>query len=699
LRNKGWRRRTVGFGAQSPRRDPAAVENPRSSGDDGVITQYPRIPRRKDSEMSQRGPEVTVELLQRALEAAGIVYELTDSNGRVVDANKRFEVTTGYTLDEARGHTPAELSRSDEHPREYFDAIWARVRAGHPWNGPMVSRRKDGTMYHQRVAIQPIGGKDGRALQGFVTLKTDITDQARATQRHRAPFDAASDAILVSDFDTALIIEANLAAGELFGYKPAQWLKRTGRSLCSPSESEAVAAITHALNETGLAEKGPLKMVRADGTEFWADLRVSAFRPAGRTRMVSVIRDISRDVARSASVKRTNAELLRVHEQLAHAGKLAAIGRMAEGIAHEVNNPAQYVLLNLTEANEILRGEVGARERAELAGLVADATRGMREIADLTRELLGLSRLELADLDVLELKTVAMSAARRRKDRGATGINVVVEASDEVLVQGDAQRLTEVVAELIDNAVDAVLRRENGENGRRGRVALRTFERHQEAVLSVRDNGVGMDSATALQASEPFFTTKDVSHGKGLGLPLAVETVRKHGGRLHIDSVPGAGTTVELRLPIVDTHSPRRHGSSRPRSRKRSSADDGTARILVIDDSELVLRTFERVLRKQFKVVTADSGDEAVAKMLSGKRYAAVLCDLHMRGFDGIDVYNAIASKRPDLADRFIFCTGAAITDRVFKFLDRNDLTLLAKPIEPVTLLQAISDIAASTAR
>jgi PAS domain S-box-containing protein len=162
-----------------------------------------------------------------ALAAADVAVEVSDENGVIRWVNDAFERMTGWTGAEAQGRTPRELLRSGLHRAEEYALMWDALARGETWRGELVSRRRDERMFRTAVAVAPVRGEDG--ARGFVAVRRDVTAQALAEESRRAMFDAALDAVLVSDFENAHFIDANPAAERMFGYTRAELREKTGR--------------------------------------------------------------------------------------------------------------------------------------------------------------------------------------------------------------------------------------------------------------------------------------------------------------------------------------------------------------------------------------------------------------------------------------------------------------------------------------
>jgi len=253
--------------------------------------------------------------LLSAVEHAGVAIEITDREGRILYVNPAFTAITGYPLAEAVGQTPAALLRSERHGDGFFQDIWDTINRGEVFRGHMFGRRKDGSEYRQHTTLSPFLSPSG-TIRGFVAIKRDVTEawEAREAERSayralqdaqrqiaaqaetlRATIESASDAILVTDFDTARFHTVNAAAVEMFGYSRDEFTQRTGRQLSPPDAKALVDRMSEELRTIGRTVASRLPLTRRDGSIFYGDTRVVAFQVGERRQTVTTIRELGGD--------------------------------------------------------------------------------------------------------------------------------------------------------------------------------------------------------------------------------------------------------------------------------------------------------------------------------------------------------------------------------------------------------------------
>jgi signal transduction histidine kinase/ActR/RegA family two-component response regulator len=364
-------------------------------------------------------------------------------------------------------------------------------------------------------------------------------------------------------------------------------------------------------------------------------------------------------------------------KQTVETARLQAIGQLAAGIAHHLNNIMTVVLGNLQILDR-------AALPAEIRPRLATAERAVQEAAEVVSRLRSLGRgRPVSDYGLVDLNQIVDAAlqtawARYQSDAEARGIAIRTrrEREDVARVQGDATALQEAVVALISNALDAL--------PRGGDLVLRTWEEDGWVRCAVSDNGVGMSPAVVDRAVEPFFTTKGLKR-RGLGLSVTHGIVRRHHGTLTIESDEDRGTTVTLSVPVAAPAVP--STSQRP-----AAPAVGRLRILLVDDEPAVRSIIAELLTKfGHTVVEAAEGPEAVARIERGERFDLVLSDLDMPTMSGWDVIEAVRTLSPTLPVALITGWGHRLDDE-----DRQRYrpdAILAKPITREELATAISDI------
>jgi two-component system cell cycle sensor histidine kinase/response regulator CckA len=369
---------------------------------------------------------------------------------------------------------------------------------------------------------------------------------------------------------------------------------------------------------------------------------------------------------------------------LAQTDRLTSLGTLAAGVAHEINNPLAYVLLNLgyvgDELPKLLTESSSSLERAHEVRIALDHARnGAERIRDIVLNLKTFSRPEndtLAPLDVAQVldATLAMIANEMRHRAHLT--RDYAEAPE---VLANEARLGQVFLNLLLNAVQALP--EGSCEGNQIRVVVRA-PTPDRVVVEVHDNGAGIAPQVRGRIFEPFFTTKPVGIGTGLGLAICHGIVTSLGGTLTVDSEVGKGSVFRVDLPAAG------HEISAPSVAPARDAPPPVAastsrgRILVVDDEPIVCFSLQRLLSSEGEVVAVTSASEALERFAAGDRFDVILCDLLMPEMDAPAMYEKLRKIAPEQADRMVFTTGGAFTMRVRDFLARVPNERMSKPFD-----------------
>jgi PAS domain S-box-containing protein len=374
-----------------------------------------------------------------------------------------------------------------------------------------------------------------------------------------------------------------------------------------------------------------------------------------------------------------NVTPLRVAEQaLRQSEKLAALGQLVSGVAHELNNPLAAIL---HFAEDLLDDERTSSD-LEALSIIRDQARRSRAIV---RDLLSFVRFRDAVREQVQLTDALASSVKALRpvirDLGATLVAELPDANAEG--HTDPAGLQQVVTNLVVNGAQA--------SGRGGTVTLRATVADGELSLVVEDTGPGIPPRVMDRIFEPFFTTKPLGEGTGLGLSVTLGIVQQLGGRINVENraaADGGGARFVVALPIDGGGT----GVSVPRTIMVESvavATDGASpdsapRALIIDDEPSIRAALRRFFdRRGWQVEEAADGSDGLSALLAGKfEYAVVISDLKMPGCSGIELHDHVAAVAPELLDRVIFSTGDVASREAAEFVQRTRCAVLQKPFE-----------------
>jgi PAS domain S-box-containing protein len=426
-------------------------------------------------------------------------------------------------------------------------------------------------------------------------------------------------------------------------------------------------AATRDAREESIVERGArpppvvYRVHRHDGTIVLLEVSSVYFEYEGKPSVLSMARDIT---ARK-----------RLEMQLVQADRLAALGTLAAGVAHEINNPLAYVILNLEWVTRKLPD--AAQSPAGVAALLTvleEARQGAQRVSAIVRELRSFSRADDETRRHVDLAAVVQGAIKITGHEIRHRAHVATSFEPVRPVWANEARLEQVVINLLLNAAQAVpeARAEHNEI----RVTVRP-DAEGRAVLEIVDNGEGVAPDVLSRIFDPFFTTKPVGVGTGLGLSICHGIVTTLGGQIAAYSEPGLGATFRVVLPTVDF--PEEEAPPAP-SPRPVIASARRARVLVVDDEPPIANTMRELLELEHDVVAATSAREALALVGAGADFDVIFCDLMMPGLSGVDLYERLRALRPGIERKIVLMTGGAFTSRATAFLASVDNRRIEKP-------------------
>jgi PAS domain S-box-containing protein len=415
---------------------------------------------------------------------------------------------------------------------------------------------------------------------------------------------------------------------------------------------------------------------RPDGRATPWEISVAFVEVSGKRLAVAAMRDVS-DRHRAAEALR-----------------LAGIGTLAAGVAHEINNPLATVVGNLALVRERLaaiRQRGGASELTQFVDEwldpIVDAEDGARRVRDVVAELRVFARAEAGrgPADAARAMRSALSLTQSELQNRA---RLVTRIGEVPPVRGSEGRLAQAFANVLVNAARAIPEGASQEN----EIRVEVRARDGEVVAEVADTGVGMGHDVRERIFEPFFTTRDVGEGSGLGLAVTHAIVVAMGGRIDVESAPGAGTRMRIVLPAATRLAPSGQVPASPAEGATlgESVRGRRLHVLIVDDEPLVARSLLRILEREHEVEVADRARKALDRIAGGGRFDVVVCDLMMPDVSGMAFYDEVGILDPELRERIVFVTGGAFIEAASEFLDRVANLRLEKPLDPDVLRETV---------
>jgi PAS domain S-box-containing protein len=516
------------------------------------------------------------------------------------------------------------------------------------------------------------------ALAGIIVRRHAEESLLESERKLQAITDAASDAIVLID-DEEKIVYWNPSANKMLGYRFEEVEGQSIQIVIPARYRETHTRAFRRFIETGqgtfLGKTYEAAALKKDGEEIPIELSISAIRLKGRWHSAGIIRDIS---------ERKKLEL-----QLFQSQKMEAVGQLAGGIAHDFNN----ILSAIVGYGDILSIKMKPDDplRVNIEHVLDAADRA----AHLTKSLLAFSRQQI----LLARPTNLIDVIRRVELllRRVIGEDIELQTvfkQDTAVVNADSSQLEQVFLNLAINARDAM------PNGGSFIIEIDTVElddafirthgygeRGRYAIVSVADNGIGMDEATRKRIFEPFFTTKEVGKGTGLGLSIVYGIIKQHHGYINVYSEPEKGTTFKIYLPLID-RVPETRALTEGVSGEKSPG--GTEAVLVAEDDEMLRKLSHTVLEESgYTVIDAEDGVDAVNKFMMHKdTIKLIILDMIMPKKNGREVYQEIKKIQPDI--KALFVSGYTADKKISEELWGKGVEFLMKPLSPIALLKRV---------
>jgi PAS domain S-box-containing protein len=412
--------------------------------------------------------------------------------------------------------------------------------------------------------------------------------------------------------------------------------------------------------------------IQFDGRVQWFSSRIAPVRQQGEITGFVVI---SRDITES---KQTEMHLM-------VADRMASVGTLAAGVAHEINNPLASVIANLDMALQDVT-EFKRELPVELAEELQDARTAADRVREIVRDLKIFSRTEEERRGPVDIEHVLESTIRMAWNELRHRARLVKKFEKVPDVDANESRLGQVFLNLIINAAHAIPPGKYETN----QIVVSTFldATRSNVIIAIRDTGAGIPPEVRPRLFTPFFTTKPVGVGTGLGLAISHKIVTGFGGTVTYETEVGKGTEFRVSLPVAGVVE-----IAKPRTKSNKTRAARRGRILVVDDEEPLAQAIRRFLSTEHDVTAVFSAGAALELIRGGERYDVVFCDLMMPQITGMEMHAELVRTAPDLAQSCVFLTGGAFTSAAREFLDQVPNRRLEKPFDLKELRRMVNEL------
>jgi PAS domain S-box-containing protein len=641
-----------------------------------------------EGKLAERALRASEEQYRAIFNATTDALVLRDADFRIVDVNTAYEATSGRSREEVIGLEDLTLTRnsavSASRPELHREAI-----AGRAIFFEAEGTRSDGSSFVLEVRGAPMnyGGKPHVLYMGRDATETKLAERAlRASEeQYRSIFNAATDSMVLRDA-AFRVVDVNPAYEAMSGRARAEVLGSCEVTMSEPAIAARIRAL-HAKAIAGERVQWEARARRKSGEAFDIEVRGVPVRHQGQPHVLYVGRDIT-------EMKRTEAERVELGEQLRQAQKMEAIGQLTGGIAHDFNNILQGILGNLVLAEE-RQAELGDER---LGRYLERARLSSQRARDLIQQMLTFSRGRRGERRAASLAGLARDALKLLRSSLPATLELRTELDDALpAVAADAVQVEQVLMNLCINARDAMdgagvidVRVRAAEYGKATCASCRQRVAGRFVELAVRDSGSGIEPRVLDRMFDPFFSTKQVGKGSGMGLAMVHGIVHQHGGHVLVESAPGRGAEFRVLFEWPTGVAPAARKRDAVKRKGAATPARLAGRVLVADDEEVIREFLADLLGGWgLEVVACADGVEARDAFAEDPQsFDALVTDQTMPRLTGLQLAKLVTRMRPGIP--VILCTGYGEDLKPRELEAAGVRTLARKPIEPQQLRQLL---------
>jgi len=610
-------------------------------------------------------------------------YFEVDLAGNYTFVNDAICHVLGYTFDELIGKNYKSATTTDDAKKQYeaFHQIYLTGRPIRDFIYTFVT--KEGRHRIAELSAFAIHNDKGEIV-GFRGVSHDITQRVRmeealrqSEERYRTLLEDMEESYYEDDLEGNFTFVNDALCREL-GYSREELIGMNYKVYTPPENVEEIFQAYNQVYRTGQ----PIKMlarvsVTKDGRRV--PIETSALPLRNEKGEIIGFRGVSRDISERKKAEEQRKEL----EQKAQlASRLASVGELASGVAHEINNPLTGVIgyAHLLLARKDISRDV--RHDLEIIN------EGAQRVAGIVKKLLAFARQTKPEQRYVNINELIRNTLDLRAyELASNNIKVVLQLTrDMPMTIADPGQLQQVFLNLIINA-ETEMKLAND----KGKLSIKTERMNNTLRISFKDTGPGIANDKLETIFDPFFTTREVGQGTGLGLSVCHGIITEHDGKIWAESQPGKGATFIIELPLVTEEGQFELVEPAPEESPKVTK----AKILVVDDEPVIRQLVSQVLTEQGHTVETIDNAASALKMVKSKRYRLILLDIKMPGMSGIELYKQFQKIAPSLTKRIVFITGDVMGKHTIDFLNKTKAAYLMKPFEARDLKAQINRILA----
>jgi PAS domain S-box-containing protein len=629
---------------------------------------------------------------QRYLDIAGVMLVANDAEGRVSLINSKGCQVLGYGQEEIIGKNWFD-TLIPERVRHEVKAVFNKLMTGEVepveyFENPVLNKNGEERIIAWHNVILKDGGGN---IIGTLSSGEDITERKKAEEalqaseaRYRLLAENVRDVIWATDMDLRFTYVSpsvkylgDRTAEEVMSLSIGQLLAPSSQELATKAFAEELVMANSTSPDPTRSRTLEVEFLRGDGSVLWAELKMNFIRDtAGRpVGILGVMRDISER-------KKAEEERRQFEQKAQLASRLASVGELAAGVAHEINNPLTGVI---GYSELLMQEDVPERIKNDLEII----NNGAKRVADVVKGLLKFARQTKPERTIVDINEIIEVTLRLRAyELETSNIKVTAKlAPDLPLTVADAGQLQQVFLNLLINA-----EMEMGLAHGKGKLIVKTEHTDNTIRITFKDDGPGIAKENLERIFEPFFSTREAGKGTGLGLSICHGIITEHGGRIWAESRQGKGATFIVELPVV---AEKRRSIRRQKTTRRHKVAT-KAKILVVDDEPVVRQLVTEVLTAEgHEVETTADGEDALNR-IKNNGYSIILVDMKLPGISGGELYERVQMMAGPLAKRVVLITGDVMGADTEAFITRTKVPCITKPFDVKQLKAEIRRLLAS---
>jgi PAS domain S-box-containing protein len=631
--------------------------------------------------------------LAMILETSGDAMLAWDAAGRIADGNATASRWTGLAHSELMGLSISDLVEgvADRAPRRAFRTrLWGRSADGSVTGLPVsvtITRVQDDPV----VAAHMLARDVSHVVAAEREAAEHLARVRALEEEHRTLLDNAPLVIFRLDPRTGDLRYLNRHAEVLLGISPEDARARPGCLRAAHADAAAARSFDAAFRRAQIGlplEPYEARLVKSGGAEIAVRGSIYAIT---QNQQVVAVEGILADVSAEHAAR----------TQLVQTDRLSTLGRLAAGVAHEINNPAAFLMLGLEHVIRVFSdGGFSAEQRGETLQLLGQLTDALQRIATIVRDL----RLFAGPVQTRtgaapaasDVASSVRSALTLTRGQLVERARLTLDLAPVPPVRIEQGRLVQVLVNLLVNAAQAIPKQGTREH----QIAISARAQASEVLIEVSDSGSGVAPADLGRIWTPFFTTKESGNGTGLGLSISRDIVERVGGHIEVISPAfegpagegyGARFIVHLeQTPLASDAALSTRAESGSGPTRISSPAPLERRILIVEDDLALGRALAEELGTRYSVQLAQGGAQALQR-LGAERFDVIVCDVRMPEFSGESVYAGACVLNPSYANSFIFMTGLGSGHELHRLHELYRCPILEKPFPLERLLQAIA--------